>query len=212
MTTPDGSRLPVRASPASAATLGEPATAIFLDDDQESAPVFVDDSGQRRRRFRMVGVAAVGLCGCFIALAVVGMVGHGPFEGVRLPGLSPTARSARYPVRPAVPARHAPVATVGGRNAAPTGGIRNATTPTAVPQVSVATPTSGPGAARGKPATTPPATVTIPVAPTPTTATNNGRSTAVKWPSKSRGNGLLKGHGPTTSPTTVPHGNAKIAA
>ena len=202
MTTLDGSR----------PNGGEPATAIFVDDDQESAPIFVDDSGTRRRRFRMAGAAGIGLCACFIALAVVGMVGHGPLEGIRLPGLSATARAARRPARPPAASGHATVTTVGGRNAAPTGGIGSATTATAVPQVPVATPTSGPGAARGKPATAPPSTVTTPVTPTPTTAANNGHSTAVKGPSKSRGNGLLKGHGPTTSPTTVPHGNAKIAA
>ena len=118
MTTPDGAR---------------PATAILLDDN-ESAPVFVDDSGRRRRRFRMVGVAGVGLCACFIALAIVGMVGHGPFEGIRLPGLSATTRSALHPVRPAA---HASGTTVGGRKAASTarvdaaGGLRSSTTPTA---------------------------------------------------------------------------------
>jgi len=106
MTTSDGSRLPV----------DEPATAIFLDDDRESAPVFVDGTGRRRRRFRMVGVGAVGLCACFIALAVVGMVGQGPFEGIRLPGLSATTRSARHPARTARPAANA---TVGRGKAAP---------------------------------------------------------------------------------------------
>jgi hypothetical protein len=201
MTTPDGSR----------PNGSEPTTAIFLDDRQEAAPIFVDDSGTRRRRFRMVGVGATGLCACFLALAVMAVVGHGPFEGIRLPGLSPTARSARHPARPAAPARHAPATTVGGRNAA-TSGIRNATTPTAVPQGSVTTPTSGPGAARGKPASSPPSTVTAPVTPTPTTAANRGHTTIAPGPSKSRGNGLLNGHGPTTSPTTVPHGNAKSAA
>ena len=204
MTTRDHSRLPV----------GEPATAIFLDDYQESAPVFVDDSGRRRRRFRMVGVAGVGICACFIALAIVGMVGHGPFEGIRLPGLSATTRSARHPARPAP---HAPGTTVGGRKAArvdAAGGLRS-TTPTAAPQAPVATPTSRAGTSHGNPAlgapSTPP-TTTVATPVTPTTTANHGHTTVAPGPSKSRGNGLLNGHGPTTSPTTVPHGNAKSTA
>jgi hypothetical protein len=201
MTTPDGAR---------------PATAIFLD-DEESAPVFVDDSGRRRRRFRMVGVAGVGLCACFIALAIVGMVGHGPFEGIRLPGLSATTRSAHHPTRTAGQAANT---TVGGGKAAPragvdaAGGLRGSTTPTAASQTPVATPTSRPGAASGSsapglPATYPTTAVVTPV--TPTTVANRGRSTVAPGPSKSQGNGLLNGHGPTPSPTSVPHGNAKSA-
>lgn len=211
MTTRDRLGLPVGRSHAA-----EPNVSVLVD-DKESTPIFVDDSGRRRHRFRLAGRVAVGLCACYLALAAVGIAGHGPFSDIHLPGIGVTTRSVRSNPRVHVaPTGRASDTTGAVRQPAQTGpsgvgpaSLRGATTPNAVP---AAAPSSQPGATV-PPASTPPATSARPTPTTPTTtSTPTPTSPGVgNGPVNSRGNGAVNGHGPTTSPTSVPHGSAKSA-
>jgi len=48
-------------------------------------PIFVDDSGARRRRLRVSGFGAALFCSAYVALVILGLVAHGPVAGLRLP-------------------------------------------------------------------------------------------------------------------------------
>jgi hypothetical protein len=85
-------------------------------------PVFVDDTGRRRRRFRKSGYAAIGLCGCYVALTIAGLTGHGPLAGIRLPfagGKTPATSPARPHAETFSPRR-------GGRGSSSSGEPRGA--------------------------------------------------------------------------------------
>lgn len=186
-------------------------TARSPDDETADGPVFVDDTGRRRRRFRRLGRVATVLCASYVGLVAVGLTGHGPLGGVRLPVPGPLARTPDRPHGARPPAPSEGDAGAAGAAPAPEPAPPSDREDAAGGSVAIGTGGTDPAASTpttGRPGGTPPATA-VPPGTTPTTATPTAEGRVI-GPANSRGTGLTLGKGPgstqlpPTTDTTVP--------
>jgi hypothetical protein len=173
----------------------------------------VDDSGARRMRFRGVIRLAGALFSAYLAAVALGVTGHGPLSGIRLPNLvhSPhtkNAAPARTPRTENEPARMNSTAAahstgLNGRPAHATNAQQSllspsGTTPTAqAPSGTTDAPVPGG-------VTTPTATLPPPAPPTTSGVTTPGVTTpmpkgAAYGPTMGQGSGAVNGRGPGTA-------------
>jgi hypothetical protein len=168
---------------------------------RQHRPVFVDDSGRRRRAARVVGASAGLVASVYVAFVGLTFAGVPGLGEVGAPGLASLTQPAgdqadvgRDPVEQAVPAAVAQPAA----DASATGQPAAATVP--IDGATQATPTSAPGSATTTSPTTPPTTAPSAATPstTSTTLRGNGPGSAVPGP-----NSTVPDHGgpPTSRPS-----------